>query len=76
MKKSEFEYVVQFIVNQLTMFLIEDNGCSIIEALDIIYNSRTYRLLRDKGTGLYLRSAAYVYEYLKKETNTIFSDDL
>lgn len=67
MKKSEFEYIVQFIVDQLTVFIVDDYKCSILDALDKIYKSQTYQLLRDKNTGLYLRSAAYTYEYLKKE---------
>ena len=39
------------------------------EAMDIVYNSRTFELLCDLGTHLYYESPAYVYELLKEERN-------
>lgn len=67
MKRKEFEYIVQFITDGLIGFLIEDYKLPILEAFDKVYRSDTLRKLQDKSTGLYLRSAAYTYEYLKKE---------
>lgn len=37
------------------------------EAMDIVYNSKTYELLCDLETHLYYESSAYVYELLKEE---------
>ena len=37
------------------------------QAMDIIYTSRIYELLSDPSNCLYVQSAAYVYELLKKE---------
>ena len=67
MKKKEFDLVVEMITNQLVSFLMEDYNMPMLEAFDKIYNSKIFEKLQDKGTGLYLRSAAYTYEYLKKE---------
>ena len=67
MKKKEFDYIVQFITDGLIGFLIEDYKLPILEAFDKVYRSDTLCKLQDKSTGLYLRSAAYTYEYLKKE---------
>lgn len=67
MKKKEFDFVVQMITNQLVSFLMEDYKLSLLDAMDKVYKSQTFENLQDKGTGLYLRSAAYTYEYLKKE---------
>lgn len=67
MKKAEFEFVVRSIVDELVSFLMEDYNLPMLEAFDKVYNSQIFRKLQDKGTGLYLRSAAYIYEYLKKE---------
>ncbi len=67
MKKKEFDYIVQFVTDSLVGFLMEDYQLSMLEAFDKVYQSETLRKLQDKSTGLYLRSAAYTYEYLKKE---------
>ena len=67
MKKAEFEFIVRSIVDEMVSFLMEDYNMPMLEAFDKIYNSKIFEKLQDKGTGLYLRSAAYTYEYLKKE---------
>ena len=67
MKKKEFDLVVQLIADQMVSFLMEDYKMPMLEAFDKIYNSHIFEKLQDKSTGLYLRSSAYVYEYLKKE---------
>ncbi len=67
MKKKEFDYIVQFVTDSLVGYLMEDYQLSMLEAFDKVYQSETLRKLQDKSTGLYLRSAAYTYEYLKKE---------
>lgn len=70
MKKAEFEFVVRAVTEQMVGFLMEDYAMPILEAFDKIYNSQIFLKLQDKSTGLYLRSAAYTYEYLKKEINS------
>ncbi len=67
MKKKEFEYIVQFVTDGLIGFLVEDYKLPVLEAFEKVYRSDTLRKLQDKSTGLYLRSAAYTYEYLKRE---------
>ena len=70
MKKKEFNLVVEMITNQLVSFLMEDYKLSLLDAMDKVYKSQTLEKLQDKGTDLYLRSAAYTYEYLKKELSS------
>lgn len=67
MKKAEFEFIVCSIVDEMVGFLMEDYNMSILEAFNKIYTSKIYEKLQDKETRLYLRSAAYTYEHLKKE---------
>ena len=69
MKKAEFEFVVRSIVEQLVSFLIEDYNLEMLDAFDKVYNSKVILSVQDKSTGLYLRSAAYTYEFLKEELN-------
>lgn len=70
MKKKDFNLVVELITNRLVSFLMEDYKLSLLDAMDKVYKSQTLEKLQDKDTGLYLRSAAYTYEYLKKELNS------
>lgn len=60
-------YLIENILNKMTQYLIEDFHFDIPKALDVIYTSRVYDLLMDSSNELYVYSAAYVYELLKKE---------
>ncbi len=71
MTQAEYQFVVNHCVEGLISFLMEDYEMSILEAFDKVYNSDTYQKLQNKRTGLYLRSAAYTYEYLKKELDMV-----
>lgn len=66
-EKQIQEYLVNRIVDQLTTFLIEDEGVSISEALEKVYSSHVYDLLQIKEGDLFSQSPSYVYEMLKKE---------
>lgn len=71
MTQAEYRFVVNHCVEGLVSFLMEDYEMSILEAFDKVYNSDIYQKLQNKRTGLYLRSAAYTYEYLKKELDIV-----
>lgn len=60
-------FLVNYIVDKLTAFLVEDRGLSLEHALDIIYSSKTYELLQDEKADLTTDSPSYVYELLKAE---------
>lgn len=66
-KQNIENYLINRAVDELTRYLIRDYGYSIPEALDIVYNSKTYQQLKDTETGLYEQSPAYVYEYMTAE---------
>lgn len=67
MTQAEFRFVVNHIVNMMVQFLMEDYSLSMIDSFDKVYNSDTYQRLLNKRSGLYRYSAAYTYEYLKRE---------
>ena len=69
-KEQMQDYLVTRIVDEMTEFLMTDNGLDIAEALDVIYNSETYAKLQDTETGIYAESPSYVYELLSKEYHT------
>lgn len=69
-EKQIQEFLVNRIIDQLTTFLVEDEGVGISEALEKVYSSHTYDLLQIKEGDLYSQSPSYVYELLKKELPT------
>ena len=64
---NEEKFLVESMIDDVARYLIEDMDISILEALDIVYNSEFYDKLMDLETGLYFQCPAYCYEYLKHE---------
>jgi len=67
MTNAEFQFVVNAITGDMIAYLMEDRDITMQEAFDIVYQSDTYQSLQSKSTGMYRNSAAYSYEYLKRE---------
>lgn len=55
---------------ELVEILMEEWHYSMHEALSVLYNSDTFALVQDTGTGLYYQSAGYVYSFLEEELRT------
>ncbi|MCL2325047.1 MAG: hypothetical protein FWC40_00880 [Proteobacteria bacterium] len=66
---STQEALIEYIVQDIILFLTQDNAIEIDAAMMMFYNSQTYLKLYDIETGLYLEGSAYVYEFLKEELN-------
>ena len=64
---NTFKNLVGGIVQDIVKYICDDDGLSIESALEKLYNSETYKKLKDEHTGLYRESPAYVYELLKDE---------
>ena len=64
---KDLKYVIEGNTQDIIRYLVEDNKMSIEEAMDILYNSKTFELLNDLETHLYYESSAYIYELLKEE---------
>ncbi len=67
---EKLNYLAECITQDLIQFLMEDNNITMEEAMDIVYNSKTFEQLYDFETHLYYESSSYVYEYLKEEIST------
>ncbi len=68
--EQQSTFLINHIVDQMSLFLTEDFNMDIPSALNVVYNSKTFSFLQDKNTGLYVESPSYVYELLKKEYQT------
>ena len=64
---AQLQFIINSDVERMAQYLMEDKGMTIINALDVIYNSNIYQKLQDRKTELYLYSPAYIYNYLKEE---------
>ncbi len=64
---KEQKYLVDSIIADLALFLVEDEGVTVNEALATIYDSKYYNLLNDLDTELYLRGSLNNYHYLRRE---------
>ena len=69
-QQERFNHLVNFTIDELTTYLIEDYHLDTVEALNIVYSSKTLELLQNKRTGLYDQSPGYVYHLLKHEYKT------
>lgn len=61
------EQLMEYITQDIILFLVEDRQIDIGEAMCLFYTSDTYEKLLDEKTGLYLEGSSYVYEILKDE---------
>lgn len=64
---SDFQYMVECTTRDLINLLVERNGMDMQNAIDVVYKSNTYRLLKNERAGLYFQSPYYVYENLMRE---------
>ena len=65
--KNDFQYMLECMERDLATHLVEKRGITIRQALSILYDSDTYRLLQNPNTGFYFQSPQYVYSYLQEE---------
>ena len=68
--EKDFDYMTECMERDLASMLVEERKLSIREALDIMYNSETYRALKRPESGLFYQSPLYVMSYLDDEIDT------
>lgn len=59
----------------LAQILIEEYDYSMEQALDIVYNSKTFRHLQNTATGFYYQSVGYVFSWLEEEKGLVSAED-
>lgn len=64
---EQTKFLIDGLVEQLSLFVMDDYNYSMIDALALVYNSQLYVKIMDTETGLYFQSAAYNYRLLKHE---------
>ena len=69
MNDNEFQFVIDCDVEALVSYLQEDYQLPLSEAFERVYSSKVFDKLKDRNTGLYLQSPAYIYGFLEEEMN-------
>ena len=69
MSENEFQFVMDCDVETLVAFLQEDYDMPLSDAFEKVYSSKVFEKLKDRQTGLYLQSPAYIYGFLREEMN-------
>ena len=60
-------FMIETLTRGLITRLMEERSLTMREAMDVVYNSKTYTALNNLDTGLYFQSPAYVYDVLEEE---------
>lgn len=61
------EFLAECIVNDLVLWLVQEQNLSMEDAYALVCNSQTFEKLQTPATGLYAESSAYNYELLSAE---------
>lgn len=64
---EQTRFLIDSLVEQLALWAMRDYRLSMVEALQLVFNSQLYEKVLDLETGLYYQSAAYNYGLLKHE---------
>lgn len=60
-------YLTNYAISELVKYVMEDTGCSIVEAMERVYNSNLMQALQDEEGELYVQSPAYLYELMQMQ---------
>ena len=64
---EQTKFLIDSLVEQLALWAMRDYRLSMVEALQLVFNSQLYEKVLVLETGLYYQSAAYNYGLLKHE---------
>ena len=67
MRMSKESFMIEELIKDLVLKLMEEQGMSMLGALDTVYNSDTFEKIQDLETGLFSQSTPYVYAILQRE---------
>lgn len=70
LKEERIVILKEALSAELVEILMEEWNYSMDKAMEVLYNSDTFALIQDSGTGLYYQSAGYVFSFLENELKT------
>ncbi len=64
------QFQLECLTGELTEMIVEKYGWEIPTALDVLYNSETYRKISDPECEMYYQGAVYLFSFLQNEIET------
>ncbi|MBR3303454.1 MAG: hypothetical protein IKI67_04640 [Bacteroidales bacterium] len=56
------QFLINYAIDKIIAYLIEERGISLEEALDVVYSSEAIEILQDETIALTSYSPSYIYE--------------
>lgn len=63
-------FLIDHALSELVRYVVEDDHCSVEQAMDKVYSSSIMPLLQDEEGELYVQSPSYIYELYKNKQLT------
>lgn len=67
---TSFKYQKEGAAKDLVELLMQNYGWPMVKAIDVLYQSETYKKICDPKTGLYFQGPIYLFSFLKNEIET------
>ena len=64
--QKDIDYMNECTTRDVMQLLVDEKQLSLNEAMNLFYNSKTFRLLMNPETGFYYQSSIYVFDVLGK----------
>ena len=61
------DVLIEYICQDIVVYLIEEKHLEVEEAIDLFYRSKTFSHLLNKENELYLESSGYIYDMFLEE---------
>ena len=68
-EEQDRQFQIECLTNELVTMLMDENGLTMEQAMDAVYNSHTFEKFERPSTGLYYQGAVYVMDMLREELN-------
>lgn len=68
-EEQDRQFQIECLTNELVTMLMDENGLTMEQAMDTVYNSHTFEKVERPSTGLYYQGAVYVMDMLREELN-------
>lgn len=64
---NQQQEMIEYTTQEVILYLIEDKGITMEQAMEQFFMSDTAEKLNDIETGLYLEGSSYIYEMFKRK---------